>query len=957
MLNFPYIFTFYSFKGGVGRSLALLNAAYTLAGRGRHVLVVDMDLEAPGISSFLLRHQELAAPTAAHPLDGLSLLSEAINAVKAGGQPKAVAKALPPISNYIRSVADEKLAPLRPKIGQIGRLDVVVADQERDYWRRWAEVGLQGLPQDQLIALSSVLHHYFKAQRFPHRPLGLEPFEAALPTPYDYVLVDSRTGITELGGLCVGPLADRLVVLTGLNDQNVQGTLSFMKEVGIVPQPRTKDATPWDEADVPSADQAEVLSLGPKPTLVVASPVPSGEIAFKQARRKALTETLGIQPILLSYHPQMALLESVFVRDYPEEYLAVEYAFLTDRIMAQVTDHPAQLTEMSRILWNEKKEPAGAITCVVRLSPHQPQLGVSLLTQLAGVLESQRAEDFWAERQLCAQLSQNAPTMGPVLVRWGNALSAQATTNQGDLTGLFFDAAYQKYAEALKLKPDFHEALNNWGNALMAQARTKHGASADRLLEVAGQRFAEALKIKPDKPGALTNWGNALSDQAQSRKGEAADRLVEAACRKFAEALRIKPDFHEALNNWGIALSEQAKTKKGGAADRLFEAAGQKFSEALTIKPDLHEALNNWGNALIAQARTKQGESADRLVEAACQKYAEALKIKSDHSGALYNWGNALSALAKTKRGDSADRLFEAVREKYAAALKIKPDYHEALRNWGIALSEQAITKQGEPADRLFEVAYQKFSEALKIKPDSHETFHNWAIALADQARTKQGELADRLFEAAYQRFSEALRIKPDEPEALRDWGVALSDNAKGKKGESADRLLETAYQKFADAIKLEPDSHEVLNSWGIALSCQAIAKQGEPADRLFEAACQKYAEALRIKPDKSGALNNWGNALFQQSRKQSGVQQHQLRQAAREKLLAAEGLLPGSGAYNLACVEASDGDAGKAIGWLKQLVAGGGQLNRKQPADDPDFEPIRHDPAFVEFLQSLPQT
>src|ERR1019366_1396294 len=45
---------FYSFKGGVGRSLALLNAAYTLAGRGRHVLVVDMDLEAPGISSFLL---------------------------------------------------------------------------------------------------------------------------------------------------------------------------------------------------------------------------------------------------------------------------------------------------------------------------------------------------------------------------------------------------------------------------------------------------------------------------------------------------------------------------------------------------------------------------------------------------------------------------------------------------------------------------------------------------------------------------------------------------------------------------------------------------------------------------------------------------------------------------------------------------------------------------------------
>jgi len=59
-MPFPYIFTFYSFKGGVGRSMALMNVAYTLAGWGRHVLVVDMDLEAPGLSGFLHRSEELA---------------------------------------------------------------------------------------------------------------------------------------------------------------------------------------------------------------------------------------------------------------------------------------------------------------------------------------------------------------------------------------------------------------------------------------------------------------------------------------------------------------------------------------------------------------------------------------------------------------------------------------------------------------------------------------------------------------------------------------------------------------------------------------------------------------------------------------------------------------------------------------------------------------------------------
>src|SRR4051794_26066230 len=43
--------TFYSFKGGVGRSMALINTAGILAGqRGFRVLAIDVDLEAPGLS-------------------------------------------------------------------------------------------------------------------------------------------------------------------------------------------------------------------------------------------------------------------------------------------------------------------------------------------------------------------------------------------------------------------------------------------------------------------------------------------------------------------------------------------------------------------------------------------------------------------------------------------------------------------------------------------------------------------------------------------------------------------------------------------------------------------------------------------------------------------------------------------------------------------------------------------
>jgi len=46
--------TFYGIKGGVGRSTALVNWAWHLAEQGKKVLVFDLDLESPGISSSLL---------------------------------------------------------------------------------------------------------------------------------------------------------------------------------------------------------------------------------------------------------------------------------------------------------------------------------------------------------------------------------------------------------------------------------------------------------------------------------------------------------------------------------------------------------------------------------------------------------------------------------------------------------------------------------------------------------------------------------------------------------------------------------------------------------------------------------------------------------------------------------------------------------------------------------------
>src|SRR3970282_92133 len=46
------VITFYSYKGGVGRSMSLVNIACLMAKQKKKVLLIDWDLEAPGLHTF-----------------------------------------------------------------------------------------------------------------------------------------------------------------------------------------------------------------------------------------------------------------------------------------------------------------------------------------------------------------------------------------------------------------------------------------------------------------------------------------------------------------------------------------------------------------------------------------------------------------------------------------------------------------------------------------------------------------------------------------------------------------------------------------------------------------------------------------------------------------------------------------------------------------------------------------
>lgn len=199
------IFTFYSYKGGTGRSMALANFACWL-GRRRppspRVLVVDWDLEAPGLQRYFADKAELPE-NVSRP--GLINYFEAMRE-RLGREPGLYERLSSgeggarlgdefPLGEYlVREVA--------PGVDLIkaGRLDADYARQVSEF--DW--VDFYGKYGDMFRA-----------------------FRGQLTSDYDYCLIDSRTGFNDASGICTMLMPEKLVLVFTPNRQNLSGVLDI----------------------------------------------------------------------------------------------------------------------------------------------------------------------------------------------------------------------------------------------------------------------------------------------------------------------------------------------------------------------------------------------------------------------------------------------------------------------------------------------------------------------------------------------------------------------------------------------------------------------------------------------------------------------------------------------------------------------------------------------------------
>ncbi|WP_055589366.1 FxSxx-COOH system tetratricopeptide repeat protein [Streptacidiphilus griseoplanus] len=196
------VVTFYSFKGGTGRTMALANVAWILASNGKRVLTMDWDLEAPGLYRYFFPF--LGDPS----LDSTPGVIDLVRDFDAL-MPR------PPADRYHEYARVKRYASsLRWDFPDGGYIDFVS-------------------PGRQTPEYSQAVNTY-DWRGFHERRGGsafLDALRHDMRENYDYALIDSRTGYSDTSGITTLQLPDVLVNCFTFNTQAIKGTAGIARDV------------------------------------------------------------------------------------------------------------------------------------------------------------------------------------------------------------------------------------------------------------------------------------------------------------------------------------------------------------------------------------------------------------------------------------------------------------------------------------------------------------------------------------------------------------------------------------------------------------------------------------------------------------------------------------------------------------------------------------------------------
>ena len=275
----PAVFTFYSYKGGVGRTLLAANMAVALARQGK-TLLWDLDVEAPGLH----RINELRSAAAVKGGFFDWLIHWQTNKTRPPGP-----EDLKLFDNFLYETPFEDLALLPAHADK--------ADAAQQYFQiDWADL-LSADPQRARDLFDELIDHLGE--------LG-----------YRHVLLDSRTGLTDLGALISGAIPDATILVGGYAPQNLGGMAQVWKSL-------KKNAT----AQSPLRQSKGSRPRGDLRLFPVASPIPQDDPGLCAAGKSAwATEfEIGLTAVReIPYERDLPFTESLLI-NLPQRKIAKAY--------------------------------------------------------------------------------------------------------------------------------------------------------------------------------------------------------------------------------------------------------------------------------------------------------------------------------------------------------------------------------------------------------------------------------------------------------------------------------------------------------------------------------------------------------------------------------------------------------------------------------------------------------
>jgi Tetratricopeptide repeat/CobQ/CobB/MinD/ParA nucleotide binding domain len=814
------IITFYSYKGGTGRTMALANAACLLAAAGHKVLAIDWDLEAPGLHRYL--HPFLADPELARTPGIIDLMWD----YAATADPTDSTD----IQEFDLSLADPAhvATPTSFPIegtGEAGCLHMIGAGTQNTVY-------------------ADRVRNFDWAGTFSR--LGgaafIRRFAEKCRAAYEFTLIDSRTGIADTAGIATILLPDRVVLCFTPNRQSVLGIRAIGDSIAVArPSLRLLPVVTRVEKGVEGWRDAQSFYRSQLDHLLPANVSASTRDAYWGAAE-------------IVHYPNYALGELLATFcDSPVEQnsLLSDMRRLVSRIMegdfmSSREDFPApQFSQEARTNYSRRVRFRNPRTADLQAAlDGDPSSGlISVLSLAADASQETDSDPEWS-RQLASALSNlrsrlsNSDRREEAMAASREAVSIRRRLAETQDDASLFDLA---------------SSLNNFGIDLSNLGRREEALAASQEAVEIRRRLAQSRPdaVLPNLAGSLNNLAVDLSTLGRREEALAASQEATDIYRRLAQTQpdAFLSDLAGTVNNLGNLFFNLGRREEALAASQesvdIYRSLAQTQPDAFL--PDLARSLNNLGSMLSGLGRREEALAASQQSVDIYRRLAQTRPdaFLPDLASSLNNFGAQLSDLGRREEALAASQEAVDIHRRLAQTRPgaFLPALTTTLNNLSNCLSalgrrEEALTASQEAVNIRRRLAQTRPDAFL---PDLASSLNNSGARLAAFGRREEALAASKEAVDIYRRLVQTRpdAFLPDLASSLNNSGTMLSNLNRREEALVASKEAVDIYRRLAQT---RPDAFLPDLATSISVMSDALAA----LDRHAEAA-QAATEALAI--------------------------------------------------------------------------------------------------------------